>query len=122
MPTDVETSFNIWWRGLDPSVELEVRYPHSRHGNAGRTSNSAKTTDFLEFVDINSQPKQILVAPHIIFCQSSPPSRRQKMVYLTMKNVCSDLLSGNSTVHNVREVGVGVQTGPLTIGSNSDQR
>ena len=58
MPTDVETSFKIWWRGLDPSVELEVRYPYDRHGNAGKTSNSAKTgimQDFLELVDINSQ-------------------------------------------------------------------
>ena len=55
MPTDVETSFKIWWRGLDPSVELEVRYPYDRHGNAGKTSNSAKTgimQDFLELVFI----------------------------------------------------------------------
>ena len=59
MPTDVATSFKRWWRGLSPSVDVEVRYPHRRHGNAGRTSNSAKTSvmeDFLEFADMNSQP------------------------------------------------------------------
>ena len=59
MPADIETSFKIWWRGLDPSTVVDVRYPHERHGNAGRTSNSAKTSvqqDFLEFVDLNSQP------------------------------------------------------------------
>ena len=33
--------------------------PYEQHGNAGKVSNSAKTTvrqDFIEFVDINSQP------------------------------------------------------------------
>ena len=82
MPTDVETSLNIWWRGLEPSVELEVRYPHSRHGNAGEIFNSAKTSvmqDVLEFVDINSQPngRLILQALHI-FCLSLLPFRCQK--------------------------------------------
>ncbi len=59
MPTDIETSFTRWWRGLDPSVTVSVRYPHGRHGNAGKKSNSAKTSvmeDFLTFVDMNSQP------------------------------------------------------------------
>ena len=43
---------------LDASDFLSVRYPHARHGNAGRTSNSSKTSvmeDFLTFVDANSQ-------------------------------------------------------------------
>ena len=38
---------------------VRVRYPHERHGNAGKTSHSAKTSvmqDFLQFVDLNSQP------------------------------------------------------------------
>ncbi len=59
MPTDIETSFTRWWRGLDPSVTVSVWYPHGRHGNAGKKSNSAKTgvmEDFLTFVDMNSQP------------------------------------------------------------------
>ena len=38
---------------------VEVRFPHERHGNAGKISNSAKVSvcqDFLEFVDNNSRP------------------------------------------------------------------
>ena len=37
---------------------MDVRYPHARHGNAAKTSHSAKTSvmdDFLTFVDLNSQ-------------------------------------------------------------------
>ena len=43
---------------LDASDFHSVRYPHACHGNAGRTSNSSKTSvmeDFLTFVDTNSQ-------------------------------------------------------------------
>ena len=59
MPSDKEMSFKEWWMSLDPSDTVMVRYPHGRHGNAGRPSNSSKTPlmeDFLSFVDINSQP------------------------------------------------------------------
>ena len=38
---------------------IQVRVPHERHGNTGKVSNSAKTTvrqDFIEFVDMNTQP------------------------------------------------------------------
>lgn len=49
MPTDVEYSFKRWWRGLGPSVSVEVRYPHGRHGNAGKKSNSAKTSVMEDF-------------------------------------------------------------------------
>ena len=38
---------------------VQVRYPHDRHGNAGKVSHAAKTSilqDFLTFVDTNSQP------------------------------------------------------------------
>ena len=48
-----------WWRSLDSSHTVMVRYPHVRHGNAGRKSNSSKSSvmeDFLSFVDSNSQP------------------------------------------------------------------
>ena len=44
---------------LEPSVTVEVRYPHARNGNAGQVSHSAKTTtreEFIRFVDMNSQP------------------------------------------------------------------
>ena len=38
---------------------MVIRYPHQRHGNAGKQSNVAKTStmnDFLSFVDSNCQP------------------------------------------------------------------
>lgn len=59
MPPNVEASYKTWWRGLLPTCIVKVRYPHERHGNAGRVSNSAKVTtreQFLEFVDLNTQP------------------------------------------------------------------
>ena len=59
MPQNVEASFKTWWRGLLPASTVEVRYPHERHGNVGRVSNSAKVgtrEQFLEFVDLNTQP------------------------------------------------------------------
>ena len=34
MPEMVEIAFNKWWRSLESSTILEVRYPHEHHGNA----------------------------------------------------------------------------------------
>lgn len=59
MPDEVGDSFLKWWRSADSSTIVEVRVPHQRHGLAGKTSNSAKTSvldDFLIFVDTNTQP------------------------------------------------------------------
>ena len=59
IPDSTDVAFNVWWRNLSSLVVVPVRYPHARHGNSGKTSNSAKTTvreDFLHFVDMNSQP------------------------------------------------------------------
>ena len=59
MPDTVSTSFSKWWVSLDPATVLPVRFPHKRHGNAGKTSNRAKRSvkeDFLNFVDNNTQP------------------------------------------------------------------
>ena len=59
MPASLEIAFKEWWVSLQPSHTVMVRYPHARHGNAGRKSNSCKSSvmqDFLSFVDINSQP------------------------------------------------------------------
>lgn len=59
MPTQCDTSFSTWWRSLPSTTKVTVRYPHERHGHAGRVSNSAKVSvmqDFLAFVDNNSQP------------------------------------------------------------------
>lgn len=58
MPTCLEMAFKVWWRSLEPSHTVDIRYPHARHGNAGKTSHSAKTAirnDFLTFEDMNSQ-------------------------------------------------------------------
>ena len=59
MPDGVESSFNVWWWSLSASTIVTVRFPYTRHGNAGKVANSAKKTvldDFLAFADINSQP------------------------------------------------------------------
>jgi len=55
----LDVCFKKWWRSVPSSTSIQVRVPHERHGNAGKVSNSAKTTvhqDFIKFVDINSQP------------------------------------------------------------------
>lgn len=60
MPADKEIAFKEWRMKLDASDIVSVRYPHARHGNAGRKSNSSKMSvmdDFLAFVDVNSQPR-----------------------------------------------------------------
>ena len=59
MPASREICFKAWWLSLQPSDQVTVRYPHARHGNAGKRSNSSKGSvmeDFLNFVDANSQP------------------------------------------------------------------
>jgi len=42
MPDGLEISFKTWWRHLDPSVTVDVRFPHARHGKSGQVSNSAR--------------------------------------------------------------------------------
>ena len=60
MPNSEESSFKSWWLSLPELAVVSVRYPYTRHGNAGKQSSSAKVTvmmnDFLAFVDANSQP------------------------------------------------------------------
>ena len=59
VPLEIELCFNVWWKDLPDDHELIVRYPHERHGLAGKVSNHAQTDTkerFLEFVDVNSQP------------------------------------------------------------------
>ena len=57
---------------LDASDFVSMQYPHARHGNAGKTSNSRKTSvieDFLAFVDTNSQPNgQKADSTRLTFC------------------------------------------------------
>lgn len=59
MPAELELSFSRWWKTVEPSATIDVRYPHKKHGNALKTSHSAKPKTmekFLEFVDNNTQP------------------------------------------------------------------
>lgn len=56
---DEMLTFGAWWKTVDEDDAVEVQYPHERHGLAGRPSNHAKQEvmeQFLEFVDLNSQP------------------------------------------------------------------
>lgn len=56
LPSD-DINFKSWWRDLDDDEDVEVCYPHEKHGLQGKTSNRAKTNvmnDFLTFVDNNS--------------------------------------------------------------------
>ena len=58
MPDELDTAFAKWWDTLPASHVVRVRYPHERHGLAGRTSNNAKVQvhdDFIRYVDCNSQ-------------------------------------------------------------------
>ena len=42
MTPGCDIAFGQWWSSLDQSALVVVRYPHERHGLAGRTSNQAK--------------------------------------------------------------------------------
>ncbi len=56
---DNTVTFGAWWKTLGDYDGVEVQYPYERHGLAGGTSNHAKLDvqrEFLEFVDLNSQP------------------------------------------------------------------
>ena len=59
MPEGCDISFMAWWKQLDNSSTVMVRYPHERHGSAGSVSHAANVDtkqEFLNFVDLNSQP------------------------------------------------------------------
>ena len=42
MPLAIELCFNLWWKDLPDDHEVVIRYPHERHGLAGKVSNHAK--------------------------------------------------------------------------------
>ena len=50
MPDGVESSFNVWWWSLSASTIVTVRFPYTRHGNAGKAANSAKKTVMDDFL------------------------------------------------------------------------
>ena len=50
-------SFKEWWKSVEDVVQ--VKSPHERHGLAGQLSNHAMPdvmSDFLQFIDANSEP------------------------------------------------------------------
>ena len=58
MPPEIEFSFKKWWRSLEPSAIVDLKYPHTKHGNTLKPSHSTKTStmeEFLQFIEINSQ-------------------------------------------------------------------
>ena len=59
MPNGCDLSFVLWWKSLKADDQVPVRYPYEQHGLAGKQSNQAKPRvkdNFLNFVDVNSQP------------------------------------------------------------------
>ncbi len=49
-------TFGAWWKTVESDDQVEVQYPHERHGLAGRVSNHAKQEVLDQFLDANSQP------------------------------------------------------------------
>lgn len=43
MPEVPSESFHAWWKKLDATASVTVRYPHERHGLAKKPSNRAKS-------------------------------------------------------------------------------
>ncbi len=74
--------FGAWWKLVDNDDIVEVQFPHKRHGLAGKESNHAKKqamADFLEFVDINSQPNGLVaIVPNFFSFRSSLELRHLK--------------------------------------------
>ena len=59
MPEGVTSTLKSWWETIPSEHEVDVRFPYERHGLCGCSSNNAKTetkSEFLRFVDENSQP------------------------------------------------------------------
>ena len=59
MPQACELSLMAWQKQRESTATVNVRYPHHCHGNSGKPSHFAKKdakSDFLTFVDANSQP------------------------------------------------------------------
>ena len=44
VPDGVTAPFKAWWKGLENEDIVTVRYPHERHGLAGKISYHAKTS------------------------------------------------------------------------------
>ncbi len=102
--------FGAWWKLVDNDDIVEVQFPHKRHGSAGKESNHAKKqamADFLEFVDINSQPNGLVaIVPNFFSFQSSLELRHLKWEKKSTRSNYSHLWSLNLTRHRERETNV----------------
>ena len=52
-------TFATWWRSVERDDIVKVQYPHHHHGLSGKVSNHSKQkvmSEFLDFVDTNSEP------------------------------------------------------------------
>lgn len=73
MPEACTMSFTAWWKTLNNSDTVDVRYLHERHGLAGRASNAAKADaklEFLSFINLNSQPNGRRWKSQIFLCHT----------------------------------------------------
>ena len=119
MPPSIEQPFLRWWRSLSDSVDVEVRFPHDHHGNAGKPSNSAKQTvreQFLSFVDANIQQngrKADSSGPTHYFV---PTFSSQKRMFQITKKGLGALSLENSIVYRQKMVKELVQMVQLIIG------
>ena len=48
MPSGCDEAFSTWWKDKASGDVVNVKYPHERHGLAGKVSNSAKTDTMQE--------------------------------------------------------------------------
>lgn len=49
MPESCDQNFQLWWTSLELTAEVQVRFPHEKHSNACKTSNSAKSEIMNDF-------------------------------------------------------------------------
>ena len=107
---------------MDPAKVLQVRFPHERHGNGGKTSNHAKTTvknDFLQFVDNNTQPDGRSAdssGPTFYFTPSSQQFKPQSHLLRIMKSIWEDPLWVSSTEFRENEAKESAVMGLLITG------
>ena len=121
--SDELLTFAAWWKTLDDD-EVEVQFPHERHGLAGRLSNHSKQdvmAHFLEIVDANSQPNGRQAGSycaqffHPNFTRIAPPREGEK---ITMKRHVPPSCKSSIACRGSKE-GVPVVLLPRVNGFNS---
>ena len=83
MPPHLDISFSKWWRSEELSTMVKVRMPYKRQGNAGKVSNSEKTTVYQDFIEdqLTVQVQQHIFSPSLVLFKP------QNQAYLIMKSV-----------------------------------